>query len=98
MYYARRIRWRLRNRKGKKRISRAAKEALGLKFKKDAAGNEVRVGGFPDISRPSAGASDRLPAGHAGGQTWFSNGAANDGDYSDADSGDYSDQSSPANR
>ena len=33
MYYWRRISWRLRNRKGKQRIARAARDALSLKKK-----------------------------------------------------------------
>jgi hypothetical protein len=33
MYYYRRISWRLRNRKGKQRIARAARDALSIKKK-----------------------------------------------------------------
>ncbi len=48
-YYWRRISWRLRNRKGKKRIARAASDALALK-KKNSDGYDIGLTGSAGTS------------------------------------------------
>ena len=64
MYYWRRVSWRFRNRKGKKRIARAAHDALALKKKNSdsgaydltaSAGTSMteKVGGRSSIAEPA---------------------------------------------
>eukprot|EP00887_Chlorella_sp_A99_P006915 scaffold2.g6915.t1 len=70
-YYKRRVMWRIRQRAGKKRIAKVARDALSVK-KKNSDIYDIHVTG----SAATSAAGDRLGAGHDGG--WLDSGRTGD--------------------